>query len=152
MVRIEKTIEIKKSREEIWPMVSFDNLPKWMDFMEKVEWTSKDKDKVGATAHIFLNVLGIKIESDIEMTECLENEKRALRSTSEDVTATGSWTLNPIKVGTNVTVVMDFCLPHSMLGMILEKTFAISGKIIEKEIEKGLKKLKEIAEIEILSN
>ena len=144
MARIEKTIEIKAQPEKLWPMGSFDRLPEWLDFIKKAEWTSKDKDAIGSTAHVSVEIAGVKGESDIEMTECVKNKKRVWRTTSGNMTAVSSVTLTPTKVGTKVTYLMDYDLPYSILGKIIDKLRV--SKEIGKGIEQGFKKIKAVAE------
>jgi uncharacterized membrane protein len=144
LARIEKSIEIRKPPEEIWPMGSFDKLPEWFGMIKKAEWTSKDKDKLGATVHVTVEVAGIKGESDMEITEWAKNEKRAWRTTAGNMTAIGSATLTPTKAGTKITFVMDYDMPYSILGKIIDKLHV--SKEMDKSIEKSLKNLKETLE------
>ena len=76
MGRVEKSIEIKASPEKVWEMLAFDRRPEWMEGIKSVKYTSevqtpKDKYKVGASAHMTEK----HGESDLEITESLENEK-----------------------------------------------------------------------------
>ena len=144
MARIEKSIEINASAEKIWPIVRWDKVPEWMDIIKKVEYTSKQKDRVGATAHWIGEAGGVKSEWETETTEWEQNERGAWRSTAGTFTGIGSMNLIPIKTGTKVTFMMDYELPYSILGKIIDKLRVC--KAFEKGAEIGLKKLKSIAE------
>ena len=60
LARVEKSIEINVSPEKVWPMMAWERLPEWYDPMKKVDWTSKDKNKVGATVHVVGELAGRK--------------------------------------------------------------------------------------------
>ena len=144
MTRIEKSIEIKATPEKVWPMVAWEKLPEWYDLFKKVEYTSKDKYKVGETVHIYVEAGGMKTELDYETTEVIENEKVAFRSTSKNFKATGFHGLSPTKAGTKVTIFADYELPYSILGKLVDKLRF--HKALEKSFDDGLKKLKDMME------
>ena len=113
--------------------------------MTKVEWTSKDKNKVGSTVHIKVKeALGMKPELDYETTEVIENEKVAFRSTGKNFKATGYHSLIPTKDGTKVTIFADYELPYSVFGKQFDK--AAFHRTMEKSFDVGLKKLKDMME------
>jgi len=121
-----------------------DRLPEWFNIIKKAEWTSKTKDTEGATVHLSVEVAGIKGESDVEMTECIKNQKRGWRTIGGNLTSISSATLSPTKAGTKVTFIMDYELPFSILGKIIDKLRV--SKEMEKNIENGLKKMKDMLE------
>lgn len=144
MTRIEKSIEIKAPPEKIWPIIQPDKLPAWHAEIKKVEWTSKDKNKVGSTYHMAAEAAGTKAESDQEITEVTENEKYAFRTTGGSMTAIGFMTLSPTKAGTKVTAVIDYDLPYSILGKLIDKLRV--QKAVDKDYDVALKKLKDLME------
>ena len=149
MARIEKSIEIKAPPEKIWELMAWDRVPEWMDMMKSAEYTSEvstleDKLGVGATAHTIMETAGIKLEGEVENTECIVNEKTSYRSVSGDLTTIGSTILEPIEEGTNVKFITDYELPYSILGKIIDKLFV--HRESEKGVEKSLEKLKNILE------
>jgi uncharacterized membrane protein len=144
MARIEKSIEIKAPPEKVWPYVFWDRVPEYLDTIKKAEYTSKEKLGVGATAHIWSSVAGSKDEWEAETTEWIENRKHAWRTISGNLTAIGSMTYTPIKGGTKATFVMDYDLPYSVLGKLIDKLRV--SKEMDKGMEQAMKKLKERAE------
>lgn len=144
MARIEKSIEINATAEKLWPVVFWDRVPEYVDVMKSAVYTSKEKACVGATAHINGEVGGRKSEWDAETTEWIVNKKHAWRSTGGDFTAIGSMTFNPIKGGTKATFVMDYALPYSILGKLIDKLRV--SKEMDNSMERGMKILKEIGE------
>jgi uncharacterized membrane protein len=140
----EKSIEINAPPEKIWPLIQWDRTPEWYPDWKKVEWTSKDKHKVGETVHIYVEAGGMKTELDYETTEVIENEKVAFRSTRKNFKATGFHSLTPTKTGTKVTIFADYELPYSVLGKLIDKLRF--HKVMEKSFDVGLKKLKDMME------
>jgi uncharacterized membrane protein len=126
-------------------MTGFDRLLEWYDAFEKVTWTSKERNKVGSTAHIVgKKIAGVKGKWDAELAEIIENEKGSWRSTGGNFTGFGSTVLSPTKNGTRVTIMIEYELPYSFLGKLIDKLSV--HKELEKGFDDGLKKLKEIME------
>ena len=144
MTRIEQSIEINAAPREIWPMIRWDRVPEWMDIIKKVEYTSEQKETVGVTAHWIGEAGGVKSEWDTETTEWEVNERGAWRSTCGTFTGIGSLTLNPSETGTKATFMMDYDLPYSILGKIIDKLRVY--KAVEKGTTRALIKLKEMVE------
>jgi uncharacterized membrane protein len=144
VARIEKSIEINAPPEKIWPFITWERTPEWYTAFKKVERTSKEKNVVGETVHITGEVAGAKAEWDGETTEIVENEKVAWRSIGGAFTGFGSQTLTPTKNGTKVTFLMDYEMPYSIFGKLMDKLKF--QKAFEKTIDDGEKKLKEIME------
>ena len=142
--RIDRSVEIKVRPEKVWAIVSWDRVPEWFDIIKKVEHVSEIKDGLGATAHVFAKAGGIKAEWTSEVFEWKENEKISWHSTGGQVKMTSSMTFNPINNGTKLTFQMDYDMPYSILGKIIDKLWV--GKDIDASMERGLKKTKEIFE------
>jgi len=140
MARIEKSIEINASPGEVWPLIYWDRVPQWMDQVRKAEYVSKARDGVGVVAHVCGEVGGLKSEWDAETTEWAENRRYAWRTTGGTFTGIGSMTLTPKGTGTKATFVMDYDLPYSVLGKIVDKLHVY--KAIEKATVQGLEKLR----------
>ena len=144
MARIEKSIEINASAERVWPMVYWDRVPEWMDQVKKATYTSEYKDRLGATAHVMGKTGSIKAQWDAETTEWAENERFAWRTFAGSFTGFGSMTLAPVRAGIKATFVMDYDLPYSFLGRLVDKLRF--SRDLERGTERALRKLKELAE------
>lgn len=144
MARIEKAIEIAAPPEKVWSMLYWDRIPEWLDGIKEAEYTSEEKDVVGATAHVVGETAGIRVEFDIEITEYLEFEGATWRSTAGNFTAIGLTTLKPTEAGTELTLVMDYDLPYSILGRIIDKLLV--SRDMDSGFERGLEKLKNMLE------
>ena len=144
MAKIEKSIEISAPLDKVFSLISWDRVPEYYDSIKKVEWTSKPKMEVGATVHVFSEIAGAKGEWDAEITEYKANEKVSWRTTSGNMTIIYNATLDSAKTGTKLTTSFDYELPYSILGKLIDKLRV--HKAMEKESEKALQKMKEIAE------
>ena len=144
MGRVEKSIEIKASPEKVWEMLAFDRRPEWMEGIKSVKYTSEvhtpeDEYRVGASAHM-IEKHG---ESDLEITESLENEKMAysVRGYRGSKSTVGRCTLKSTQAGTEMTFAIDYEVTN--VGFrILDKLFV--KRALERDVEKFLEKLKSI--------
>jgi uncharacterized membrane protein len=144
MARIEKIVEINSTPEKIWPLIQPEKMLEWYKPFKKFEWTSKEKNQEGSTFHLVTEFSGMKGESDAEITSVIPNKQGVWRTTSGPYTTISSAVLNPTSNGTKATFSMDYELPYSILGKLIDKLRF--HKAIEKSFDEGTKKLKEIAE------
>jgi len=143
--RVEKSIEIKASPENVWEMRAFDKQIEWDEEMQKglksLEYTSevrtsKDKYRVGASGHANIKEMGAG-EVDFEVAESLENEKLThylRKSRTEETVGIITLVLEPIKIGdiTKFTCIFDYRMPWGILGKILDKlTLGETEKAVE---------------------
>ena len=137
--------------EKIWPMVFWDRSPEWLGLIKEAKCTSEKRDTVSACYHLIGKVAGRKFEFDVEFTDFTENEQCSWRSISGDSTgfgtciqASGTTTLTPIEGGTKMAIIMNYNLPYSILGWIIDKL--VVGREMKKSVKKGQEKLKSILE------
>lgn len=142
--RIESSIEISASPQNVWSLITWDRVPEWYNTIKKVTWTSKGRMEVGATVHVLSDIAGVKGEWDAEITEFVNNQSLSWRTTSGNPTIIYHATLVPSKTGAKVTTAFDYELPYSILGKIIDKLRV--HKVMEKEAESALQKIKDEAE------
>ena len=81
---------------------------------------------------------GTTAETDLEVTEFVKNQKFAQRSIGASKTKMAfSYTFEPTANGTKVTVNIDYEVPYSILGKLIDKLK------VQKDVEKGNSKLLE---------
>ena len=144
MARIERSIVIKAPPEKVWQMLHWDRIPEWLEGIKWAEYTSEHREGAGATAHVKAEAGGVKVEFDVEITEYIEDEKASWRTTAGNFTAIGLTNLEPMREGTELTLMMDYELPYSILGKIVDKVLV--GRETAAGFERGLKKLKNMIE------
>jgi uncharacterized membrane protein len=146
--RIENSIEITAPPEKVWEMLPLDRLPEWVEGykgeLKSVEYTSevrtpKDKLRVGASAHGIPKKQGKPIKFNFEITESLENEKITYRLYG-NYRAFVTHILKPLEKGTKMTHIIDYEMPWSILGKILEPLFF--RRLMRKEFERDLQNFK----------
>jgi len=143
---VEKLIEIRVPPEKVWEMLAFDRLPEWMDDLKSVKYTSEvrtpeDKYRVGATAH-WIKVKNEELDSEI--TESLENEKIAFRTSIQGVPLIATFALKPTRVGTEMAYVVDYEMPWGIFGKFLDKLLV--KRALRKDITGEAENLKSILE------
>lgn len=144
MTRIEKSIEIKATPEKVFNYIkNFEKQPEYMPGIKEHTITSEKKEGIGTTSHCVTEAGGRKVEWDGEITEWEENKKLAWRC-KPPLKNKGSFTLEPTDEGTRVTFVMEYELPYSIIGKIIDKIKV--SKEMEEGVSKGLEKLKDILE------
>ncbi|MFQ5891314.1 MAG: SRPBCC family protein [Candidatus Methanofastidiosia archaeon] len=148
MGRIESSIEIEAPVEKVF---TFFADPKSMEKMipedaeVKVEMISKGPIGVGTTWRISGVLGGRKIESESECVEFEENRRMTTRQTKGDFKRfDGTIVFEATEKGTKVTDTMDYELPYSVVGKIMDKLKA--GKDLERFAKEGYEKAKQILE------
>ena len=144
MVRIEKSIEIKAPPEKVWGMLALDRWSEWnlghfldtknMTFTSEVN-IPEDKYRVGASAYPSAHP-----EADFKVTESIEHEKITYLHEGE---APMTYILKLTDEGTSLTYVVEYEMPWGVFGKLIQP-FAM--RIGERDVEKGLEKLKSILE------
>ncbi len=144
MSRIEKSIEIEAPLERVFNYIKdLERQPEWMPNIKSHIITSDRKEGVGITTHCITEEGGRRIEWDSEVTEWEENRKIAWEC-KPPLKNKGSFTLEPTDKGTKVIFEMEYELPYSVLGKIIDMVKV--KKEIEENISKGLENLKSILE------
>ena len=144
MDRVEKSVEIKAPPEKVWEMLALDRWSEWqvgsfldtknMKFTSEVN-TPKDKYRVGASAYPSTHP-----KADFKVTESIENEKITYLHEGEFPM---TYILEPVEEVTKLTYVVEYEMPWGILGKLL---FRLLRGIGERDVERGLEKLKSILE------
>lgn len=139
-VKVEKTITINKSPEEIYSFWrKFENLPRFMNHLESVTTSYGGRSHWVAKAP-----LGTTVEWDAEIINDHPDEMIAWRSLEgSDVSNAGSVHFTPVGSGTEVRVVLKYDPPAGKLGAMVAKLF---GEEPEQQIEEDLHRLKQLME------
>ena len=144
MARIERSIEAKAPIKKVWAfMINFENYPSFFKGLKKLEYITEQRSGVGAKTHWVMESGGQEIEWEAEITEWVENKKMAWRSTS-GMKNNGYWSIEPTEAGTKLTLMMEYELPGSILGKIIDK-LKVEREFTEK-IDESLEAGKKILE------
>ncbi len=150
MGRIEKSIEIKVAPEKVWEMLALDRMPEWKKNCKSVTFTSeihtsKDKYKVGTTAHfVDQHEHGPNSELMMTVTDSAENEKITYHSSYSFVPRIDlTYSLEPAEKGTKLNYVADYSTRRGVLGEIFFKLMLLADRT---EVENSLQSLRSILE------
>jgi uncharacterized membrane protein len=144
LARIEKSIEIKAPIEKVWAFLTdFEKYPSFMKGVKKIEYLTEKHSGIGVKTHWVMESSGQEIEWDGECAEWVENKKMSWHSTS-GMKFSGHQLIEPTETGTKLTLMMDYELPYSILGKIIDKLKV--EKDFVKQIEESLKSGKIILE------
>ena len=143
--KIEKSAKINASPEKVFALLTDrKEVPKWNKLIKEVRVTSREPTGVGSTVHYVGEAGGARGEWDIETTEWAKDRKYAWRTTSGDVAMLVTWTLREVDEGTELKYEIQYELPYSILGKIIDRLKA--SKDIENGMIAALQNLKQLME------
>ena len=139
MGKVTKSIEIEASPEEVFAfIIDQKKMNEAGKGFAEMEYTSKGPVGVGTTYHLIAKIGGQERESDMEITEFVKNKKMSSHTIgASKAKMTGSWNLEPTAKGTKVTQSMDYEVPYSVLGKVIDKLK------VSKDLDKVMGKLME---------
>ncbi|UCD72287.1 MAG: SRPBCC family protein [Syntrophobacterales bacterium] len=145
MARIEAKIEIEAPVEKVFDYVAnvAETHVQFFRFVQKVEPTSTLKRGLDSTFRYEAKSGGIKNWFENKVTNYVENERMEWTSMA-GMKNEGRWAFVPTEKGTEVTFLMDYELPASYLGKVLDKLFVEREN--RKDINESLQRLKAILE------
>ena len=148
MTKVTKSIEIEASPEKVFNFINdMDKMNELRKGSSEGEYTSKGPVGVGTTMHYVGKAGGSQAEWDMEIIEFEKNKKVSMRTIgAAKFKMQGSHTLETTAKGTKLTNTMDYEVPYSILGKIVDKIKV--HKDIEKQVEKRLNDMKKTLEIE----
>ena len=148
MTKVTKSIEIEASPEKVFNFINdMEKMNELRKGSSEGEYTSKGSVRVGTTMHYVGKAGGSQAEWDMEITEFEKNKKVSMRTIgAAKFKMQGSHTLETTAKGTKLTNTMDYEVPYSILGKIVDKIKV--HKDIEKQVEKQLNDMKKTLEIE----
>jgi uncharacterized membrane protein len=144
LTRIEKSIEIDASPEDVWTAILPENMPQWFEPFKEVEWTSQETHKAGSTFRVSSDIADTRSRWDAVMTEIKENEEGVWRTTSGSINGEAKASLSPTPSGTKLSMSMDYKLPYSVIGRMFDKIRV--HKELDHDFEVGLRDLKYLLE------
>jgi uncharacterized membrane protein len=146
-IRVEKSVNINKSPEEIYQFWrKLETLPRFMNHLESVNVTDERHSHWVAKAPV-----GMKVQWDAEIVNDLENEFISWRSLENaDVPNAGSVAFRQLEdgQGTEVSVVLEYDPPAGVLGATFARLFGEEPSVQVADDLQRLKRLLETGEAE----
>ena len=144
MTKLSKSIEIEASPEEVFNFVNdTEKMNKAHGGFTKGEYTTKGPVGVGSIMHMSGTHGGSKMEWDMEVTEFVKN-KKVVTHADKPSKMTNSLILEPTDKGTMLTHEVEYEVPYSILGKIIDKVKV--SKDVKKELEMWLPNAKNAIE------
>ncbi len=145
MPSVRKSIEINAPTEAVFDVIANqpERMPEWWPPLEEQERVTPPPTQVGSVSRYVYNMMGVKIKGEHEVIE-LEPNARLVVQTKSGLDSTFTYTMQPQGAGTLLTVEVEYNLPGSILGKMLNK-LAVEGKN-ERDLEEGLNNLKRMLE------
>ena len=143
MTRIEKSIVIKKTIDEVFNYAS--DWEKWSDWFEGVsdfKPTTETKKGNGTRYSYKANVMGLNMKVETEIHDFVAN-KGWIGKATKGLPHQTQWIFEKIDEGTKFTYVLEYKLPIPILNHLLDK-FIVKPqwvKILEKSLQNLNQKL-----------
>jgi carbon monoxide dehydrogenase subunit G len=134
MRKITKTIEIEASPEKAFAfLLDKEKMNKASKGFSEFEYTSKGPVGVGTTMHYVTGSGNSTMEFDSEVIEFERNKKFVSHTIgASKFKGTASFTLEPTAKGTKITYSMEYEMPYSVLGKLIDKVS------VHKKMEEGI--------------
>jgi uncharacterized protein YndB with AHSA1/START domain len=145
--KVTVNIEIEASPEKVFAWTSdIKNLNESLKGSHaEVEQTSKGPVGVGSTMHFVGKAGGAQAELDMEVTEFVKNKKVVTHTIgASKFKGSTTWTYEPTAKGTKLTYEMEYEVPYSILGKLVDKVKF--HKDVEKNNTKQLEYMKKAIE------
>jgi carbon monoxide dehydrogenase subunit G len=134
MRKVTKTIEIEAAPEKVFAfLLDREKMNEASKGFSQYEYTSKGPVGVGTTMHYVTGSGGSTMEFDSEVVEFVRNEKFVSHTIgASKFKGKASFTLEPTAKGTKMTYNMEYELPYSVLGKLIDKLS------VHKKMEEGI--------------
>ena len=139
MTKIIKKLEVEASPEKVFAAVSTpEKWPQWATFVKQASSNS-------SKTHWVYEMGGMKVESDTETSEVQENKVYGFHQTGGFLkSGKNRIEIEPSKKGSAVTWTLEYELPYSFLGKIMDKLKA--SRQFEEGVADSLSGLKKFLE------
>jgi carbon monoxide dehydrogenase subunit G len=144
--KLTKSIEIEAAPEKVFAFtIDLDKMNEASKGFAELVKTSKGPLGVGSILHQVGQSGGSAAEVDCEITEFVENKKWAARTIgASKLKMDYSWNVEPTAKGTKLTYIMDYKLPYSIVGKLIDKLKV--SKDMEKKIGNSIENIKKALE------
>lgn len=146
MARIERQIEIYRSPEDVFAVVTdLDRLPEWATVVIETREVSDRPLRNGCTFRQTLRVLGREVETEWRVEELEPPRHVAYAATGPGGgTLTMRQTVTPADRGSRVALELHYELPGGWLGELLDRRVVEQQN--EREADRSLTQLKQLLE------
>lgn len=150
MPEVEQSIEIAAPPERVFDLIANEpeRMAEWWPPIELQERVTPPPTALGSVSRYVYNMMGVKIRGEHEVKALNENQHLIVKTVS-GIDSSFTFRFEPSATGTRLTINVDYTLPGSVLGQLLNR-IALEQKN-ERDLEEGLANLKRIVESEAVA-
>jgi uncharacterized membrane protein len=147
MPYVEQSIVIQAPPDAVFDVIAHqpERMPEWWHAFEQQTRVTPPPTAVGSVSRYVYNMMGVRIKGEHQVVEMDENV-RLLVKTLSGIDSLFEFTFDTVDGGTELTVHVDYALPGSVLGQLLNR-LTIEHRN-ERDLSEGLQHLKQIVETE----
>lgn len=147
MPHVEQSIDINAPVDAVYHIIANqpERMAEWWPPIELQQRVTPPPTNLGSISRYVYNMMGVKIKGEHEVLDMTENQHLRVKTIS-GIDSQFDFHFSPTDYGTNLTIRVDYTLPGSVLGQLLNR-LAIEKKN-EQDLEEGLQNLKSIVENE----
>lgn len=142
MIKAEASVVINRSVEDVESFLTdFDNQSQWVSGFVEIRGQTEGPLRPGYTYTDVRQLLGQRLETTVEITEYVPNQKRAFKTTGGPIPAEATLTLDSVEGGTRV----EYLIEAETSG-VFKLTDPVLGRIIQRQVETDFINLKDLLE------
>ena len=142
MIKLEISALIDRPVQDVFIFVATPtNLPRWQAGVKEVKQTSADAVGVGATFHNSGEILGRRLDGDMEITEYAPDAKFGFKGVNGPMTIQAAITFKPVGTGTKLTLAIQ-----AEPGGVFKLAEGVLVNQLRNQFEGNLDKLKALLE------
>jgi uncharacterized membrane protein len=147
MPYVEQSIVIQSPPEAVFDLIANqpERMPEWWHAFEAQTRVTPPPTVVGSVSRYVYNMMGVRIKGEHQVVE-IEDNARLLVKTLSGIDGLFEFSFDAVNGGTELTVRVDYALPGSVLGQLLNR-LTIEHRN-ERDLLEGLQNLKQIVEME----
>jgi uncharacterized membrane protein len=147
MPLVEQSIDIHAPVQAVFGIIAHapERQAEWWPPIELQERVTPPPTNIGSVSKYVYNMMGVKITGEHKVLEMSENQYLKVKTIS-GIDSTFEFIFQPTNNGTNLTIRVDYSLPGSVLGQLLNKL--VIERKNEDDLHQGLANLKSIVERE----
>jgi uncharacterized protein YndB with AHSA1/START domain len=145
MPYVEQVVEIAAPPSAVFSVIAHqpERQPQWWPSFDLQERVTPPPTTFGSRSRYIYNMMGIRLKGEHEVIDYAEGEKLVVKTIS-GLDSTFEFTFEPQGAGTRLTVRVQYTLPGSVLGQLLNR-LTIESKN-ERDLHAALGNLKTLVE------
>lgn len=145
MPYVEQSIVIQMPPSAVFAFIAHqpERLPDWWRAFHSQERVTPPPTVVGSISRYAYNMMGVRIKGEHQIVE-MEADARLLVRTLSGIDGIFEFTFAPADGGTELTIRVDYALPGSVLGQMINRPAIEQSN--ERDLIEGLQNLKRLLE------